>query len=260
MKYLHTMVRVKDLDASLAFYCGALGLEEVRRVDNAGGRFTLVFLAAPADAGRARGEGAPMVELTYNWDPEEYQGGRNFGHLAYAVPDIYAACTRLAEAGGDDQPSAARRTHGRSSARRRDLGGVAPGRRRAAGRGTLGVDAQRGRLVNATPVALATLLRLSLGEADMKLSRITASAAVLASVTVLAACGGGEREAESKTPVAEAEVSTTQPEEAISDQALQNAADAAAVTASTPEPGAASTGSMATDATATTTTTTTPTP
>ena len=99
MKYLHTMVRVKDLDASLAFYCGALGLTEVRRIDNEGGRFTLVFLAAPDDAGRASSESAPMVELTYNWDPEDYTGGRNFGHLAYAVPDVYAACERLAAAG-----------------------------------------------------------------------------------------------------------------------------------------------------------------
>ena len=97
MKYLHTMVRVRDLEASLAFYCGALGLTEVRRVDNEGGRFTLVFLAAPGDA--ERGEAAPMVELTHNWDPEDYGGGRNFGHLAYAVPDISAACERLAAAG-----------------------------------------------------------------------------------------------------------------------------------------------------------------
>jgi lactoylglutathione lyase len=97
MNYLHTMVRVGDLDASLAFYCGGLGLQEVRRVDNEGGRFTLVFLAAPGDAGQ--GASAPMVELTHNWDPEDYGGGRNFGHLAYAVEDIYAACERLAAAG-----------------------------------------------------------------------------------------------------------------------------------------------------------------
>ena len=91
MKYLHTMVRAADLDASLAFY-RLLGLEELKRQDSPAGRFTLVFLAAPGDA-------AAQVELTYNWDPEEYGGGRNFGHLAYAVDDIYAACARL-QAGG----------------------------------------------------------------------------------------------------------------------------------------------------------------
>jgi lactoylglutathione lyase len=92
MKYLHTMVRVSDLDASLDFYCNKLGLAEVRRKDVPQGRFTLVFLAAPGD------EDA-QVELTYNWDPEKYTGGRNFGHLAYAVDDIYQACQRLADGG-----------------------------------------------------------------------------------------------------------------------------------------------------------------
>ena len=92
MKYLHTMVRVTDIDASLRFYCGALGLAEVRRIDNEKGRFTLVFLAAPGDE-------SAQVELTHNWDPEPYAGGRNFGHLAYEVDDIYAACQRLQEAG-----------------------------------------------------------------------------------------------------------------------------------------------------------------
>ncbi|MBV8593632.1 MAG: VOC family protein [Caulobacteraceae bacterium] len=95
MKYLHTMVRVADLDRALAFYCGALGLEEVRRIENPGGRFTLVFLAAPDDAAGAREHRAPLVEPTHNWDPESYAGGRNFGHLAYEVEDIYAACERL---------------------------------------------------------------------------------------------------------------------------------------------------------------------
>lgn len=99
MRYLHTMVRVTDLDAALAFYCDALGLVEVRRADHEAGRFTLVFLAAPEDVERARAEQAPMVELTYNWDPEEYTGGRNFGHLAYLVQDIYAICERLQQAG-----------------------------------------------------------------------------------------------------------------------------------------------------------------
>lgn len=92
MKYLHTMVRVTDLEASLDFYCDKLGLREVARKDVPAGRFTLVFLAAPGD------EDA-QVELTYNWDPEEYSGGRNFGHLAYAVDDIYEACQRLMDGG-----------------------------------------------------------------------------------------------------------------------------------------------------------------
>lgn len=99
MQYLHTMVRVSDLDASLHFYCDLLGLEEVRRKDNEKGRFTLVFLAAPADNGRSARLSAPEVELTWNWDPETYGGDRNFGHLAYRVDDIYAVCERL-RAGG----------------------------------------------------------------------------------------------------------------------------------------------------------------
>ena len=92
MKYLHTMVRVGDLDAALDFYCAKLGLEELRRIDNEAGRFTLVFLAAPGDS-------EAQVELTHNWDPETLSGGRNFGHLAYAVDDIYALCQRLMDGG-----------------------------------------------------------------------------------------------------------------------------------------------------------------
>jgi lactoylglutathione lyase len=99
MRYLHTMVRVRDIDESLDFYCNKLGLEEVRRMDSDAGRFTLVFLAAPEDVDAAKTGGAPMVELTYNWDPEDYQGGRNFGHLAYAVDNIYETCDRLAKGG-----------------------------------------------------------------------------------------------------------------------------------------------------------------
>ena len=99
MQYLHTMVRVADLSAALDFYCAKLGLEEVRRFDNEAGRFTLVFLAAPGDVARAREDSAPLIELTYNWDTEEYAGGRNFGHLAYRVDDIYAACERLMRGG-----------------------------------------------------------------------------------------------------------------------------------------------------------------
>ena len=99
MQYLHTMVRVKDLEQSLDFYCRQLGLVEINRYDHERGRFTLVFLAAPGDAEHAREQRAPMVELTYNWDAEDYTGGRNFGHLAYRVDDIYALCERLQNSG-----------------------------------------------------------------------------------------------------------------------------------------------------------------
>jgi len=99
MRYLHTMVRVSDLDQALDFYCAKLGLEEVTRIDNAAGRFTLVFLAAPGDAASAKETRAPLIELTHNWDPETYAGGRNFGHLAYQVEDIYRACRRLMDGG-----------------------------------------------------------------------------------------------------------------------------------------------------------------
>lgn len=99
MQYMHTMVRVKDLDASLDFYCNKLGLVEVERMDHEKGRFTLVFLAAPDDVDVAKSERTAMVELTYNWDPEDYDGGRNFGHLAYRVDDIYATCKHLMDKG-----------------------------------------------------------------------------------------------------------------------------------------------------------------
>ena len=99
MEYLHTMVRVSDLDQSLDFYCNKLGLIETRRVENEKGRYTLVFLAAEKDLDRARDARAPLLELTYNWDEHEYQGGRNFGHLAYRVDDIYETCRKLMEAG-----------------------------------------------------------------------------------------------------------------------------------------------------------------
>lgn len=100
MQYLHTMLRVSDLDAALNFYCEGLGLKEVRRYENDKGRFTLVFLAAPQDVARAEADQAPLVELTYNWpdangQAEVLSGGRNFGHLAYQVDDIYATCTHL---------------------------------------------------------------------------------------------------------------------------------------------------------------------
>ena len=106
MRYLHTMVRVSDLDASLDFYVGKLGLVEVRRMENEKGRFTLVFLATPDDAKRIRAEAStelaaesPVIELTYNWDEKGYAGGRNFGHLAYRVGDIYAVCQKLMDGG-----------------------------------------------------------------------------------------------------------------------------------------------------------------
>jgi lactoylglutathione lyase len=99
MRYLHTMVRVSDLDKALDFYCAKLGLQEVRRVDSQAGRFTLVFLSAPGDVARAAQDQAPLVELTYNWDPEAYTGGRNFGHLAYRVDNINAVCQRLMDGG-----------------------------------------------------------------------------------------------------------------------------------------------------------------
>jgi lactoylglutathione lyase len=99
MRYLHTMVRVKDLDAAIDFYCNKLGLEEISRAENKMGRFTLVFLCAPADKDVANETRAPTVELTYNWDTEDYGGGRNFGHLAYSVDNIYETCQRLMDGG-----------------------------------------------------------------------------------------------------------------------------------------------------------------
>lgn len=99
MKYLHTMVRVKDLEQSLKFYCDLLGLIEIKRNDYESARFSLIFLAAADDAERASTEFAPCLELTYNWDSEDYAGGRNFGHLAFAVDDIYVLCQKLMDAG-----------------------------------------------------------------------------------------------------------------------------------------------------------------
>lgn len=99
MKYLHTMVRVSNVEQSLEFYCGKLGMEEVRRMDSEAGRFTLIFLAAPDDKEQAAAERAPLLELTYNWDPETYGEGRNFGHLAFEVDNIYETCARLMKAG-----------------------------------------------------------------------------------------------------------------------------------------------------------------
>lgn len=99
MEYLHTMVRVSNLEQSLDFFCNKLGLIEVRRTESEKGRFTLVFLAAPGDVDKAKDTKAPLLELTYNWDENEYAGGRNFGHLAYRVDDIYETCQKLMDAG-----------------------------------------------------------------------------------------------------------------------------------------------------------------
>ena len=99
MRYLHTMVRVSDLDKTLEFLCGLMGMVEVRRIDSEAGRYTNVFLAASEDEGAANETRAPVLELTHNWDPEDYTGGRNFGHLAYQVDDIYATCQKLMDAG-----------------------------------------------------------------------------------------------------------------------------------------------------------------
>ena len=99
MQFLHTMIRAANLTDTLSFFCDHLGLVEVNRYDSEQGRFTLVFLAAPEDVTRAAENQAPLVEITHNWDPEEYDGGRNFGHLAYRVENIYALCDRLMKAG-----------------------------------------------------------------------------------------------------------------------------------------------------------------
>ena len=99
MRYLHTMVRVTNLDESLDFYCNKMGMTEVRRIENEGGRFTLVFLAASEDIESGKANAAPLLELTYNWDPETYSGGRNFGHLAYEVDNVYDYCASLQEKG-----------------------------------------------------------------------------------------------------------------------------------------------------------------
>lgn len=99
MKFLHSMIRITDVDQSLDFYCNKLGLKEVERYTNEAGRYTLIFLAAPEDLSSAKADRAPLIELTHNWDPQPYAGGRNFGHLAFAVDDIYGVCKRLADAG-----------------------------------------------------------------------------------------------------------------------------------------------------------------
>ena len=157
MRYLHTMLRVRNLDAAMKFYQDALGLKEVRRIDNDKGRFTLVFLCAPEDEGlfkaAPQNRGAPLVELTYNWDEEKYGEDRYFGHLAYEVDDIYATCDRLMKR-HHHQPAAARRQHGL-----RPLAGsafdraVAEGRSEAAG-GAVDLDAEHRPLVGLVHVPI----------------------------------------------------------------------------------------------------------
>ena len=141
MRYLHTMVRVTDLDASLDFYCRKLGLKQIRRMDHEKGRFSLVFVAP-------EGQEEAQIELTYNWDPEEYTGGRNFGHVAYEVDDIYAMCKKLMDERRHDQPPATRRQDGVRALARRHLGRAPPeGRRDAEGRAMV-IDAEYRRLVS----------------------------------------------------------------------------------------------------------------
>ena len=140
MKYLHTMVRVTDIDASLDFYCNKLGLTELKRYDSEQGRFTLVFLAAP-------GDDEAQVELTHNWDPEAYDEGRNFGHLAYQVDDIYALCQKADGRRCNHQSAAARRAHGVCTFAGQHLDRIAAKRRVAAAQRALGINGKHRALV-----------------------------------------------------------------------------------------------------------------
>ena len=147
MRYLHTMVRVSNLEQSLDFYCNKLGLKETRRVDHEAGRFTLVFVAAP-------GQEDCTIELTHNWDPEPYAGGRNFGHVAYEVDDIYARVRTLARGRRHDQSPAARRQDGLHPLTRQHLDRAAAKRRGAAEGRALGLDAEHGIVVTLREIAL----------------------------------------------------------------------------------------------------------
>ncbi len=144
MKYLHTMVRISDVDQSLDFYCNKLGLKEVRRMENPQGRFTLFYLAAPDDE-------EAEIELTYNWDPEAYGEGRNFGHLAFAVDDIYATCDRLMKKRRRHQPAAARRPHGLHPLARQYLDRAAAEGQAEAEARALGLDAEHRQVVTGAP-------------------------------------------------------------------------------------------------------------
>ena len=147
MRYLHTMIRVADLARSLDFFQSGLGLIEIRRAESEKGRYTLVYLAAPGDAEAARRDDAPLIELTYNWDAEVYTGGRNFGHLAFAVDDIYATCARLQRRRSDHQPPAARRPYGLYPHAGQYFDRIVAAGRSAGAGGTLGVDGEHRRLV-----------------------------------------------------------------------------------------------------------------
>ena len=154
MRYLHTMVRVTDLETSLAFYRDALGMVVTRRIDNESGRYTLVYLAAPADEAGAKRDGRPELELTHNWpdaqgNAEAYSGGRNFGHMAFEVDDIHATCQRLDGSGHHDQSPATRRDDGLRALTRPNLDRAAPAGPRAAAAGAVAVDGQPGQLVGA---------------------------------------------------------------------------------------------------------------
>ncbi len=144
MKYLHTMVRVSDVDKSLDFYCNKLGLKETRRMESEQGRFTLIYLAAPGDE-------HTEVELTYNWDPEVYGEGRNFGHLAFEVEDIYATCEKLDEGRRHHQPAAAGRLHGLHPLAGQHLDRALAKGRAEAEAGALGVDGEYRKVVAGRP-------------------------------------------------------------------------------------------------------------
>ena len=152
MRYLHTMLRVRNLDAALDFYVNKLGLKETRRRVDEKNRYTLVFLAGPGDEkivddSKKNGRPGPEVELTYNWDTEDYGEARFFGHLAYEVDDIYATCERADEGGRDHQPAAARRGHGLRALARQAFDRVVAERRRQAAAGAVEIDAEHGKMV-----------------------------------------------------------------------------------------------------------------
>ena len=148
LRYLHTMVRVANIDKSLDFYCNKLGMQEVRRIESEAGRYTIIFLAAPEDKSRAATERAPLLELTFNWDPEVYGEGRNFGHLAFEVDDIYATCDQLMKAGVTINRPPRDGPHGVHSLARQHLDRAAAEGRGAAQGGAVGVDAQHRQVVS----------------------------------------------------------------------------------------------------------------